>query len=116
MHLKKGKDLTLLCHELFQFWSDVKVGITISELRVINKIFYYYDKNIDCGHKELVADLNIPSSALSKLLKNWMLDSGTITAKKSITDKRRNYYYPSKEYIALRENFLNKITIKISSS
>jgi DNA-binding MarR family transcriptional regulator len=113
MHVKKGKDLTLLCNELLQFWLDVKAGITISELRVINKIFYYYDNHIDCGHKELVADLNIPSSALSKLLKNWMLDNGTIITKKSKTDKRRNFYYPSKDYVDLREDFLYKMKIKI---
>ena len=113
MHVKKGTDLTLLCHELFQFWSNVKVGITISELRVINKIFYYYDNNIDCGHKELVADLNIPSSALSKLLKSWLQESGVITTKKSKTDKRRNYYYPSEEYLAHRESFIDQMKSKI---
>ena len=114
MQLKKGTDITLLCQEIFTFWSECKNGITLAEIRIINKIFHYYDENIDCGHKELVADLNIPSSALSKLLKSW-LDSGSITTKKSRTDKRRNYYYPSKECLSLRDKHFDLMKTKINN-
>jgi DNA-binding MarR family transcriptional regulator len=113
MHLKQGTDITLLCQEIFNFWSDCKKGITLAEIRIINKIFYYYDLSIECGHKELVADLNIPSSALSKLLKDW-LDTGHITTKKSRTDKRRNYYYPSKECLNLRDKHFDLMKAKIN--
>ena len=108
MRLKEGTDLTILINDVYRLWLEYKPDISLAEMRVINKIFYYHDKNINCGHKELVADLNIPSSALSKLLKRW-LDSGEISTKQSKTDKRRNFYYPSELSMNLRNESFERI-------
>lgn len=113
MHLEKSTDLTLLVHEFHKLWSEYKEDASVSEMRVLNKIFYYYDMAIKCGHKELGADLNIPSSALSKLLKGW-LETGAVSIIKSKKDKRRNFYSPSEQALSLREINFNKIKKKLN--
>ena len=110
MTLSAGKDITLLCNVIYQKWTDFGKNISLSEMRIINKIFHYYDNDMACGHKELVADLNIPSSVLSKLLKIW-LNSGFIKTKKSDKDKRRNFYYPSEELLTRRDDLFNDFKV-----
>ena len=114
MHIRNGKDATALCGEVYKIWSDFRGSISLAEMRIINKIFWYFDNNQNCGHKELVADLNIPSSALSKLLKSWLTE-GQICTKKSGNDKRRNFYYPSPDLVKLREENYNIIKSSINN-
>jgi len=107
MELKQGKHMTLLCGEILQFWIGFRTGVSLSEIRVINKIFFYYDNNLDCGH--------IPSSALSKILKNWLTEC-SISTKKSSKDKRRNFYYPSANLVKHRETLFTEIQCIINKS
>jgi len=107
-HIKNEHDVTLITSKIIKHWMNVLEGLTLAELNIINKIFYYYDKELDCGHKELFADMNLSSSTISKYMTKW-LESEHIYRKRSDIDGRRHFYYPTQKLIQLRLNALESM-------
>ena len=107
-HLSPEELSTDLAH-VYEHLSSYSTKFTILDLQILNYIGRSFDKNQQCGVKELSADLNITMSTISKTLKRWSGKEGFIIKSISKKDKRRHYYTPNSLWLNERIKMLSKI-------
>ena len=80
--------------KIYEGWFSISNSLTIIDLVILNRMTHYHDMKLNCGLKELAADLNISKSCISKAILRWA-NGGFITKTSSNNDGRRHFFIPT---------------------
>lgn len=102
MRIITDREISNTTLKVYTSWFNISDKLSILDIIVLNRMGFYYDQGMECGLKEMQAELNVSKSRLHKCITRWV-DLGFLTEIESQKDKRRRFFMPTELMVNSRD-------------